>query len=101
MGSAAASRLRKKAAMETMLLRCKELESANASLSYYLGLANAEIQNLRRDLASLNTSASRGQPAEQYLDFLPLESPPVASEGPPGSVERPPAVPKVRNGKIA
>lgn len=73
--SAAASRLRKKAAMETMLLRCKELESANASLSYYLGLANAEIQNLRRDLASLNTSASRGQPAEQYLDFPPLESP--------------------------
>merc|ERR1712176_933558 len=76
--SAAASRLRKKAAMETMLLRCKELESANASLSCYLGLANAEIQNLRRDLASLNTSASRVgmKPAEQLHTLYPHPAPP-------------------------
>jgi hypothetical protein len=55
--SAALSRERKKAAMDSMLLRCKALESTNATLNYLLSMANVEIQALRRELASSNTSA--------------------------------------------
>lgn len=55
--SAALSRERKKAAMDSMLLRCKALESTNATLNYLLSMANVEIQTLRRELASLNTGA--------------------------------------------
>jgi len=97
--SAALSRERKKAAMDSMLLRCKALESTNATLNYLLSMANVEIQALRRELASSNTSArsvgNKGQksteteqtgptylPAVQKidnntynLDFLKLESP--------------------------
>jgi hypothetical protein len=100
--SAALSRERKKAAMDSMLLRCKALESTNATLNYLLSMANVEIQALRRELASSNTSArsvgnnNKGftkksteteqtgptylpavQPIDNIynLDFLKLESP--------------------------
>ncbi|QDZ19734.1 BZIP domain-containing protein [Chloropicon primus] len=73
--SAAASRLRKKAAMEELQLKVRQLETENATLKYREAMANREIMFLRNELASLNTSAGRGQPAEHKLDFPPLESP--------------------------
>ena len=74
--SAAASRLRKKAAFEEMQLKVRELEMELALLRS----ENATLRNLA-SLASLNTSArwrgvEGGQPAEHIVDFPPLESPP-------------------------
>ena len=64
--------------MEELQLRVRELETENATLKYREVLASREIQYLRSELASLNTSASGGQPAEHILDFPPLESPPLS-----------------------
>mmetsp|Transcript_7424 Transcript_7424/g.19055 ORF Transcript_7424/g.19055 Transcript_7424/m.19055 type:complete len:296 (+) Transcript_7424:127-1014(+) len=88
--SAALSRERKKAAMDQMMLRCKALESTNATLNYLLSMANMEVHTLRKELASLNTSASgksSAEPAEQNiikknLDFLPTKSPPKSLSTP-------------------
>lgn len=78
--SAAQSRERKKAAMDSMLLRCKALESTNATLTYLLSMANTEIHTLKKELASQNTGASgalAASPAEH--DFLPMKSTPKSS----------------------
>merc|ERR1712176_270051 len=116
--SAALSRERKKAAMDSMLLRCKALESTNATLNYLLSMANVEIQALRRELASSNTSArsvgNKGQKSTEteqtgptYLPEVgvtPFSVPPCPSHGHHPSNQLTgllTCLPKEANGKIA
>mmetsp|Transcript_7423 Transcript_7423/g.19053 ORF Transcript_7423/g.19053 Transcript_7423/m.19053 type:complete len:217 (+) Transcript_7423:127-777(+) len=100
--SAALSRERKKAAMDQMMLRCKALESTNATLNYLLSMANMEVHTLRKELASLNTSASgksSAEPADEVTAKEPFHTFPEGAIQP--KIALPPLlpVPRVKPGR--